>query len=136
MLKSGEVEGRQYEGFYRVIDANGERIKFVDKGKELNKVVETWVYVFVLPDYIEDGFICYGSTVGNIKYLKQLNSGLELQKLPSGTKAPKVAQIWELGLDEDETDSGVSYHFGCRVRRISGLLASYRLKCSSPMLNL
>jgi hypothetical protein len=107
-VKDGQIVGRPYEGFFRKFASNGEEIIPVSTktGPAWNELVETWVYALWLPDHPEDGIVCYNSTVGNMKYLKQWNSAMSTQKVP------KYAQIWNVETRQDETDSGIAYQFG------------------------
>jgi hypothetical protein len=115
-IGSVEVEGNVYDGMYRV---DHDRPKFDKNGKlQWNEILETWIYFVILPEFPEDGFLCYNSTSGNIKYLKKWNADMKIKKFPpsaahpNGFPAPMFAGIWEVETKMDKNDKGVSYHFG------------------------
>jgi hypothetical protein len=110
LIASGAVSGTTFDGYYRVKDEVGNDVA----PQERNKLIETWVYVVMLADHIEDGFMCYNSTPGNIKYLKQWNSLMRLKRLPPpfNKPAPLPSCVWEISTSKEKNDKGVAYHFG------------------------
>lgn len=75
-----------------------------------NKVEEKYVYLVMLPDYPEDGFLVFGSTGGNLKYLKGWNTQMRYLRTPSGKPAPVFSAIWELTLNKDKNKAGNIYY--------------------------
>lgn len=80
------------------------------KTAEGNTVVETWMYLCVLPDYPEDGFVVFNSTRGNLKYLKGWNTQLKCLRTPGGRPAPLFAAVWKMTLGKDTNKAGQSYY--------------------------
>lgn len=64
----------------------------------------------MLPDYPEDGFLVFGSTGGNLKYLKGWNTQMRYLRTPSGKPAPVFSAIWEMTLNKDKNKAGNIYY--------------------------
>jgi hypothetical protein len=108
LVADGIVTGDAFGGYYRVFTEAGAPVEVANR----NRLTETWCYMVMLADHLDDGFMMYNSTVGNIKYLKQWNSSMRLKKLPNGSKAPLFSGIWNIQTVKDKNDKGISYHFG------------------------
>lgn len=76
----------------------------------VNKVIETWNYLVILPDHIGDGYMVFGSTRGNLKYLKGWNTRMRYLRTPSGKAAPLFSSIWNLTTGKDQNKSGNTYY--------------------------
>lgn len=79
-----------------------------------NDVIETWMYLCVLPEHLEDGYMLFSSTRGNLRYLKGWNTQMKYLRTPSGKPAPLFAAIWEMSLDKDTNKQGKTY-FSCNT---------------------
>lgn len=86
-----------------------------------NNVVETWMYLCVLPDYPEDGFVVFNSTRGNLKYLKGWNTQLKCLRTPGGRPAPLFAAVWKMTLGKDTNKNGQAY-YSCNVAGKSSIV--------------
>lgn len=75
-----------------------------------NDVLETWLYIVVLPNHLEDGFLVFSSTRGNLRYLKAWNTQMKYLKLPSGKPAPLFAAVWNMTLGKDANKQGKQYY--------------------------
>lgn len=76
-----------------------------------NKVVDTFVYAFLIATDIEFGPILYTSSPGNIKYLKTWNQKMKSLKLPdTQTTAPMYAGIWNLTISKSLSQSGRPFY--------------------------
>ena len=77
-----------------------------------NDILETWLYIVVLPDHLEDGFLVFSSTRGNLRYLKGWNTAMKFLRTPSGKPAPLFAAVWNMTLGKDSNKQGKQY-FSC-----------------------
>lgn len=75
-----------------------------------NDVIETWLYLVILPDHLEDGYLMFSSTRGNLKYLKGWNTQMRYLKTPSGKPAPLFAAVWNLATGKDKNKAGQTYY--------------------------
>lgn len=80
------------------------------KTEEGNDVIETWMYLCVLPDHPEDGFVIFNSTRGNLKYLKGWNTQLKCLRTPGGRPAALYSAIWKMSLGKDKNKNGQQYY--------------------------
>ena len=94
-----EVTGNNYTGMEHK-DAEG----------NINDVIETWNYLVVLPEHMEDGYMLFGSTRGNLKYLKGWNTQMRYLRTPSGKAAPLFSSIWTLATGKDQNKKGNTYY--------------------------
>lgn len=94
-----EVTGNNYTGMEHK-DAEG----------NINDVIETWNYLVVLPEHMEDGYMIFGSTRGNLKYLKGWNTQMRYLRTPSGKAAPLFSSIWTLATGKDQNKKGNTYY--------------------------
>lgn len=76
----------------------------------INNVVETWDYLVILPDHKEAGFMIFGSTRGNLKYLKGWNTQMMYLRTPQGKPAPLFSSIWTLSTGKDTNKKGNTYY--------------------------
>lgn len=77
-----------------------------------NDVLETWQYLIILPDHPEAGYMVFGSTRGNLRYLKAWNTQMENLRTESGKRAPLFAAVWKLTTGKDQNKQGKQY-FSC-----------------------
>ena len=94
-----EVTGNNYTGMEHK-DAEG----------NINDVIETWNYLVVLPEHMEDGYMLFGSTRGNLKYLTGWNTQLRYLRTPPGQAAPLFSSIWTLATGKDQNKKGNTYY--------------------------
>lgn len=76
----------------------------------VNDVIETWMYLVVLPEHLEDGYLVFGSTRGNLKYLKGWNTQMKYLRTPSGRAAPLFSSVWTLSTGKDQNKKGNTYY--------------------------
>lgn len=100
-IGSIEVTGDNYTGMEHK-DAEG----------NVNDVIETWMYLVILPDHLEDGYLVFSSTRGNLKYLKGWNTQMKYLRTPSGKPAPLFSSVWTMSTGKDTNKKGNSY-FSC-----------------------
>lgn len=81
-----------------------------DTEGNVNDVIETWNYLVVLPDHLEDGYLVFGSTRGNLKYLKGWNTQLRYMRTPNGKAAPIFASVWTMTTGKDTNKKGNQYY--------------------------
>ena len=98
-IGSIEVTGDNYKGMEHV-DADGNK----------NDVIETWMYLVVLPDHLEDGYLVFGSTRGNLKYLKGWNTQMMYLRTPAGKPAPLFSSVWTMSIGKDTNKKGNTYY--------------------------
>lgn len=75
-----------------------------------NDVIETFMYLVVLPEHPEAGYLVFSSTRGNLKYLKAWNTQMWNLRTPSGKPAPIFAAVWEMSLGKDTNKQGNTYY--------------------------
>ena len=71
-----------------------------------NEIQEQFVYVLLLPDHPEDGYLLFNPAVGNMKVCRSWNSRIRGQIMPvtnpDGTtvsaQAPSFAFVWSIGI--------------------------------------
>lgn len=93
------VTGDNYKGMEHVADDG-----------TANDVIETWDYLVVLPEHKEDGYMIFGSTRGNLKYLKGWNTQMRYLRTPSGKPAPLFSSIWSMTTGKDQNKNGNTYY--------------------------
>ena len=98
-IESIEVTGDNYKGLEHK-DAEG----------NVNDVIETWMYLVILPDHLEDGYLIFGSTRGNLKYLKGWNTQMKYLRTPSGKAAPLFSSVWTMATGKDTNKKGNTYY--------------------------
>ena len=98
-IGSIEVTGDNYKG-----------LEYKDAEGNINDVIETWMYLVVLPDHLEDGYLIFGSTRGNLKYLKGWNTQMKYLRTPSGKPAPLFSSIWTMTTGKDTNKKGNTYY--------------------------
>lgn len=74
-----------------------------------NKVQESWLYQLILPEH-QDGFLIYGSTPGQMRYLKGWHTRLTQLRTPGGKLAPIYGGVWEWNLGPDQNKAGKQYY--------------------------
>ena len=105
-----------YVGTYPVNgldDVTGDNFKGMehkDADGNINDVIETWNYLVILPEHREAGFMIFGSTRGNLKYLKGWNTQMRYLRTPSGKAAPLFSAIWTLATGKDTNKKGNTYY--------------------------
>lgn len=75
-----------------------------------NPVEEKWVYIVVLPEHLDAGYLMFTSTKGNLRYLKNWNTQMKCIRLSSGKLAPIFYGIWEATLGKDTNKDGKKYY--------------------------
>ena len=99
-------------GLEGVTGDNFKKMEHKDADGNINDVIETWNYLVVLPEHLEDGYMIFGSTRGNLKYLKGWNTQMRYLRTPSGKPAPLFSAIWTMVTGKDKNKSGQPY-FSC-----------------------
>lgn len=97
-------------GLEGVTGDNFKGMTHVAEDGSINKVVETWYYLVILPEHKEAGFMIFGSTPGNMKYLKGWNTQLMYLRTPGGKPAPIFAGIWNMTSNKDKSKNGNPYY--------------------------
>lgn len=97
-------------GLDNVTGDNYKGMEHVAEDGTVNDVIETWDYLVVLPDHKEDGFMIFGSTRGNLKYLKGWNTQMRYLRTPSGKPAPLFSSIWSMTTGKDQNKNGNTYY--------------------------
>lgn len=87
-------------------------MEHVDAEGNVNDVIETWDYLVILPDHRDAGYLIFGSTRGNLKYLKGWNTQMRYLRTPSGKPAPLFSSIWTLATGKDTNKQGKTF-FSC-----------------------
>lgn len=77
---------------------------------EGNKVEEKMVFLVVLPDHPEAGYMIFGSTPGIMKYVKGWLTQAQNLRLPSGNRAPLFGAIWDVELAKNTSKDGNKYY--------------------------
>ena len=99
-------------GLEGVTGDNYKGMEHTDADGNVNDVIETWNYLVVLPEHLEDGYMIFGSTRGNLKYLKGWNTQMRYLRTPLGKPAPLFSAIWTMVTGKDKNKSGQPY-FSC-----------------------
>ena len=81
-----------------------------DADGNINDVIETWDYLVILPEHRDAGFMIFGSTRGNLKYLKGWNTQMKYLRTPSGKAAPLFSAVWTLATGKDTNKKGNTYY--------------------------
>ena len=97
-------------GSITVTGDNYKGLEHTDADGNINDVIETWMYLVVLPDHLEDGYLIFGSTRGNLKYLKGWNTQMKYLRTPSGKPAPLFSSIWTMTTGKDTNKKGNTYY--------------------------
>lgn len=105
------------------IEVTGDTYSGMKHGE--NDVQETYMYLCVLPDFIEDGYVMFSSTRGNLKYLKGWNTSMMYLRLPSGKPAPLFSAIWEVELNKDTNKKGNTFYSCNRSGKSSFVFKSW-----------
>lgn len=77
---------------------------------EGNKVEEKMVFLVVLPDHPDAGYMIFGSTPGSMKYMKAWLTQAQNLRLPSGARAPLFGAIWSVELAKNTSKDGNKYY--------------------------
>lgn len=80
------------------------------KDAQGQKVEEKMVFVVVLPEHKDAGYMVYGSTPGTIKYTKQWLTQAQNLRLPSGKIAPLFGSIWNVKLALNTSKANQKYY--------------------------
>lgn len=80
------------------------------KTAEGNKVEEKMVFLVVLPDHPDSGYMIFGSTPGIMKYTKAWLTQAQNLRLPSGARAPLFGAIWDVELAKNTSKDGNKYY--------------------------
>lgn len=75
-----------------------------------NKVEEKMVFLVVLPDHPDAGYMIFGSTPGTMKYMKAWLTQAQNMRLPSGARAPLFGGIWSVELGKNTSKDGNKYY--------------------------
>lgn len=75
-----------------------------------NKVEEKMVFLVVLPDHQDAGYMIFGSTPGIIKYTKAWLTQAQNLRLPSGKRAPLFGGIWSAEIAKNTSKDGNKYY--------------------------
>lgn len=97
-------------GLADVTGDNYRGLEHKDADGNINDVIETWNYLVILPEHMEDGYMIFGSTRGNLKYLKGWNTQMRYLRTPSGKPAPLFSSIWSLSTGKDQNKNGNTYY--------------------------
>lgn len=108
--QGGYVGTYPVNGIDDVTGDNYKGMEHKDADGNINDVVETWDYLVVLPGHEEDGYLIFGSTKGNIKYLKGWNTQMRYLRTPSGKPAPLFSAIWTMTTGKDKSKTGNQYY--------------------------
>ena len=91
-----------------------------DADGNINDVIETWDYLVILPEHKDAGFMIFGSTRGNLKYLKGWNTQMRYLRTPQGKPAPLFSAIWNMTTGKDTNKKGNQY-YSCNVEGKSSI---------------
>ncbi len=108
--QGGYVGTYPVDGLEGVTGDNYKGLEHTDAEGNVNDVIETWNYLVVLPDHMEDGYMIFGSTRGNLKYLKGWNTQMRYLRTPSGKAAPLFSSVWTLTTGKDQNKKGNTYY--------------------------
>lgn len=75
-----------------------------------NDIVETWQYLCILPEHPEAGYVIFGSTPGNLRYLKGWNTAMKYLRTKNGAACPMFGAVWELTTDKDKSKNGNTFY--------------------------
>lgn len=108
--QGGYVGTYPVDGLDNVTGDNYKGLEHKDAEGNVNDVIETWDYLVVLPGHMEDGYMIFGSTRGNLKYLKGWNTQMRYLRTPSGKAAPLFSSVWTLTTGKDQNKKGNTYY--------------------------
>lgn len=74
-----------------------------------NKVEEKMVFLVVLPEHPEAGYMIFGSTPGTMKFTKAWLTQAQNLRLKSGSRAPLFGAVWHVKLNKISSKSGNKY---------------------------
>ena len=77
---------------------------------EGNKVEEKMVFLVVLPEHKDAGYMIFGSTPGTMKYMKAWLTQAQNLRLPSGKRAPLFGGVWSVELSKNTSKDGNKYY--------------------------
>ena len=106
----GGYVGTHQIGSIPVTGDNYKGLEHVAEDGTVNDVLETWMYLVVLPEHLEDGYLVFGSTRGNLKYLKGWNTQMKYLRTPSGKQAPLFSSVWTLATGKDTNKKGNQFY--------------------------
>lgn len=107
-------------GLEGVTGDNFKGMEHKDADGNINDVIETWDYLVILPEHKDAGFMIFGSTRGNLKYLKGWNTQMRYLRTPSGKPAPLFSAIWNMTTGKDTNKKGNQY-YSCNVEGKSSI---------------
>lgn len=108
--QGGYVGTYPVDGLDNVTGDNYKGLEHKDAEGNINDVIETWNYLVVLPGHMEEGYMIFGSTRGNLKYLKGWNTQMRYLRTPSGKPAPLFSSVWTLTTGKDQNKKGNTYY--------------------------
>jgi len=97
-------------GLEGVTGDNFKGMEHKDADGNINDVIETWDYLVILPEHKEAGFMIFGSTRGNLKYLKGWNTQMRYLRTPQGKAAPLFSAVWTMATGKDKNKAGNQYY--------------------------
>ena len=97
-------------GLEGVTGDNFKGMEHKDADGNINDVIETWDYLVILPEHKEAGFMIFGSTRGNLKYLKGWNTQMRYLRTPAGKAAPLFSAVWNITTGKDKNKAGNQYY--------------------------
>lgn len=106
----GYVGTYPVDGLEGVTGDNYKGMEWTDAEGTVHDVIETWNYLVLLPGHMEDGYMIFGSTRGNLKYLKGWNTQMRYLRTPSGKAAPLFSSVWTLTTGKDQNKNGNTYY--------------------------
>lgn len=74
-----------------------------------NKVEEKMVFLVILPEHPEAGYMIFGSTPGTMKFMKAWLTQAQNLRLKSGARAPLFGAKWHVTLNKITSKSGNKY---------------------------
>ena len=107
-------------GLEGVTGDNFKGMEHKDADGNINDVIETWDYLVILPEHKDAGFMIFGSTRGNLKYLKGWNTQMRYLRTPQGKPAPLFSAIWNMTTGKDTNKKGNQY-YSCNVEGKSSI---------------
>lgn len=75
-----------------------------------NNVIETYMYIVLLPEHKDDGYLVFNSTRGNLRYLKAWNTTMRFTKTPEGKPTAIYSAVWNLVLNKDTNKQGKVFY--------------------------
>lgn len=108
--QGGYVGTYPVDGLEGVTGDNYKGMEHKDAEGNINDVIETWCYLVVIPGHEEDGYLIFGSTRGNLKYLKGWNTQMRYLRTPKGKPAPLFSSVWTMTTGKDTNKKGNTYY--------------------------